>query len=493
MELLSQILELLGYQQESPLLFSSGLFLFLFTGFSLFYYLLRNRMTARIIYVTLFSIYFYYKCSGYYVLLLLIVTTSDYLLARWMEQTSHDSRRKWAVVVSVLLNLSLLGYFKYTNMLVGIYDSIIGNNFEPLSIFLPIGISFFIFQSLSYTIDVYRRDLPAVRHWIDYAFYISFFPMLVAGPIIRAGEFIPQIRQKIHLSQTMLAQGLFMILCGLIKKSIISDYIGINFVDRIFDDPTLYSGFENLMGIYGYGLQIYCDFSGYSDMAIGIALLLGFRVSLNFDSPYKSASITEFWRRWHISLSGWLRDYLYISMGGNRRGSLRTYIHLMVTMLIGGLWHGASVKFILWGGFHGLWLVIEKGVCHLSPSFKLIGSQMGFWSRALRVLLTFHLVLLGWIFFRASSVEIGVSMLQQIFTQFNGQIMMQFAAGYPMVCILMAVGYLLHITPKSITQRARDGFAQAPFLVQTLCFVVICWIIFQIQSSEVQPFIYFQF
>ncbi len=195
---------------------------------------------------------------------------------------------------------------------------------------------------------------------MDYLFYVSFFPQLVAGPIVRAKDFIPQIYRPIRVTQQEFGEGLFLILSGLIKKAIISDYISLNFVDRVFDAPTLYSGFENLMAIYGYALQIYCDFSGYSDMAIGIALWLGFRFNINFDSPYRSATITEFWRRWHISLSSWLRDYLYIPLGGSRRGRLRTYLNLLITMLLGGLWHGASLRFILWGGMHGVALALHK-------------------------------------------------------------------------------------------------------------------------------------
>lgn len=219
---------------------------------------------------------------------------------------------------------------------------------------------FFTFQSLSYTIDVYRRQITPLTSLLDYAFYVSFFPQLVAGPIVRARDFIPQIRRPLFVSNEMFGRGIFLIVSGLFKKAVISDYISVNFVERIFDNPTLYSGVENLIGVYGYALQIYCDFSGYSDMAIGIALLLGFHFNINFDSPYKSASITEFWRRWHISLSSWLRDYLYISLGGNRKGKIRQYANLIITMFLGGLWHGASWNFVLWGMMHGVALAAHK-------------------------------------------------------------------------------------------------------------------------------------
>lgn len=341
--------DLLVYDPHAPMIFSSGIFLWLFAAFIVFYLLLQRRTTARLMFVTLFSYYFYYKSSGTYFFLLAIVTVSDFFIARLMERATVRWQRKTWVAVSLLINLGLLCYFKYTNFLCGFFASLTGGTFTAMDIFLPVGISFFTFQSLSYTIDVYRKEITPLTNLLDYAFYVSFFPQLVAGPIVRARDFIPQIRRPLFVSKEMFGKGIFLIVSGLFKKAVISDYISINFVERIFDNPTLYSGVENLMGVYGYALQIYCDFSGYSDMAIGIALLLGFHFNMNFDSPYKSASITEFWRRWHISLSSWLRDYLYISLGGNRKGKIRQYANLIITMFLGGLWHGASWNFVFGG------------------------------------------------------------------------------------------------------------------------------------------------
>ena len=332
------------------------------------------------IYVTLFSLYFYYKSSGVWFGLLVFTATSDFLIAQVMSRTEGVNRKKWLVVLSLCINLGMLGYFKYFNFLRELGASLLQEigvwfhyapwqslEVEHLNIFLPVGISFFTFQSISYVIDVYRGKIKPLGRWIDYLFYVSFFPQLVAGPIVRARDFIPQIYREPMVSRAEFGEGLFLILCGLIKKCVISDYISMNFVDRVFDAPTLYTGVENLIGVYGYTLQIYCDFSGYSDMAIGIALLLGFRFNINFDSPYQSATITEFWRRWHISLSSWLKDYLYISLGGNRKGRIRTYINLFLTMLLGGLWHGASVRFILWGALHGVSLAIHKALMAAFP------------------------------------------------------------------------------------------------------------------------------
>ena len=362
----SRLLEAFKYNPDAPMIFSSGIFLWLFAAFMVIYTLLQHRNTARILFVALFSYYFYYKSSSTYFFLLAIVTVTDFVIAWLMDRTDVRWKRKLWVILSVSVNLGLLCYFKYTNFLGGVIASLMGGEFTALDIFLPVGISFFTFQSLSYTIDVYRREIKPLTSLLDYAFYVSFFPQLVAGPIVRARDFIPQIRKPLYVSQEMFGRGIFLIVAGLFKKAVISDYISVNFVERIFDNPTLYSGVENLMGLYGYALQIYCDFSGYSDMAIGIALLLGFHFNLNFNSPYKSASITEFWRRWHISLSSWLRDYLYISLGGNRHGKFRQYLNLIITMFLGGLCTGLP-GILYCGALFMVWhLLCTKRGC-LSP------------------------------------------------------------------------------------------------------------------------------
>ena len=306
----NKILEQLTYNPQAPVIFSSGFFLYLFVAFFAIYLLIFKNEKLRIFYLTAFSVYFYYKSSGWYFLLLLLLTISDFNLARLMAKTQKKAYRITLLISSLTINLGMLTYFKYTNFFFSSFYELMHKPFESFAIFLPVGISFFTFQSLSYTIDVYRNNIKPLKNITDYAFYLTFFPQMVAGPIVRASDFIPQIFKTPHVSKEDFGKAIFLISAGLFKKAVISDYISFNFVDRIFENPTLYTGFENLMGVYGYALQIYCDFSGYSDMAIGIALLLGFKLNINFDSPYKSASITEFWRRWHISLSSWLRDYL---------------------------------------------------------------------------------------------------------------------------------------------------------------------------------------
>ena len=489
-----QAIDLFRYDPRSPMLFSSGLFLFVFLGFSLIYGLLKRRLTLRIVYVTLFSLYFYYKTSGLFFLLLVGLSLSDFAIGRLMHRSRRSGARKGLLVLSLLINLGLLCYFKYADLIVSAVAGLIDRTLTLPDIFLPVGISFFTFQSMSYVIDLYRRQIEPVRRWIDYLFYLSFFPQLVAGPIVRARDFIPQIRQNpVVVTREMFGTGVFLILTGLFKKAIISDYISLNFVDRIFDEPLLYSGFECLMGIYGYALQIYCDFSGYSDMAIGIALLLGFRFPKNFDAPYKSATITEFWRRWHISLSTWLRDYLYISLGGNRKGRIRTYGNLLLTMLLGGLWHGAAVRFILWGGLHGAALALHKLWMALVPGAKATGAQMHWWSRAAGMLLTFNIVCLGWLMFRAESMQTVSLMLHQIFENFNAAMIPQVVTGYAAVFALIAAGYILHLLPSAVDAVAQRIVVHAPLVLQVLMAAAMIWCVMQIKSSDIQPFIYFQF
>lgn len=485
--------ELLEYDAKNPLIFSSGLFLFLFAIFSLTYAVMYKKLTLRIVYITAFSLYFYYKSSGFYFLLLVLVSLSDFGIGIWMSRY-EGVKRKLLITLSILLDLGLLVYFKYTNMFIDIANNFRSDQLDFEDIFLPIGISFFTFQSLSYVIDIYRKRIEPLRNWLDYLFYISFFPQLVAGPIVRARDFIPQIRQNpAMVSREMFGSGVILILFGLFKKAVISDYISTNFVDRVFDNPLLYSGFENLMAVYGYALQIYCDFSGYSDMAIGLALILGFRFNINFDSPYQSASITEFWRRWHISLSEWLKDYLYISLGGNKKGKIRTYGNLILTMLLGGLWHGASLQFLFWGGIHGVSLATHKLTMHLFPSFKATGRDMTRLRRIFGVLFTFNLVCAGWIFFRADSMEMARQMFSQIFTDFHASIAWDFVVGYKWVVLLMVIGYLLHFAPSSLESRFKDVLSGAPLLLHAAMITALIWIIFQIKSGDIQPFIYFQF
>ena len=489
-----KIIEQLVYNPKSPMIFSSGIFLFLFLVFSLIYWKLNKRDTLRLLFVTIFSYYFYYKSSGIYFILLAFVTTTDFLLAKAIyscKNANDINKRRFLLITSIALDLGLLCYFKYTNFFGETIASICGGTFDPFDIFLPVGISFFTFQSMSYTIDIYKGNLTPLNRWLDYAFYVSFFPQLVAGPIVRARDFIPQIRKPLLVTNEMFGSGVFYIIGGLFKKAVISDYISVNFVERVFAQPDLYSGIENLLAVYGYALQIYCDFSGYSDMAIGIALILGFKFPMNFDSPYKSVTISEFWNRWHISLSSWLKDYLYISLGGNRHGKLRQYLNLFITMLLGGLWHGASLNFVVWGAFHGIALALDKmknSLLHRPKNYMPTGIH-----KAISIIITFHFVCFCWIFFRNLSFEGSWTMISQIFTNFQPQIFSQWIVSYWGVASLMLLGYIIHFTPKHWTTTIKQIIIRTPLAIQSFIIVIIIFIVMQIKSSDVQPFIYFQF
>jgi alginate O-acetyltransferase complex protein AlgI len=482
--------ELLKYNPEEPLLFNSGLFLFLFTGFLWFYVALSPTHRPKMIFVILFSLYFYYKSSGEYFVLLIFATVVDFTLAKLIYRSKEQWQKKTFIVLTLMVNLGLLAYFKYTNFLFDSFYSLSGKEFKGFDIFLPVGVSFFTFQSLSYTIDVYRGNIRPVKYIIDYAFFVTFFPQLVAGPIVRAADFLPQIRKPTFVTKEMFGRAVFLIGSGLFKKAIISDYISINFVDRVFDSPLLYSGLENLFAVYGYALQIYCDFSGYSDMAIGIALLLGFHFPINFNSPYQSQNITEFWRRWHISLSTWLRDYLYISLGGNKKGKVRTYINQMITMLLGGLWHGPSWLFVIWGALHGISLGVHK---FFRDQVRPKPFHPTRWTKIRNVLLTFHFVCFCWIFFRADSMEVVGQVLSQIFLHLNPQIFFQFIAGYKGVVALMVLGYTLHFIPQHIELEFQQRLTSLPFYYKAAWMVAIIILVMQTKSAGVQPFIYFQF
>lgn len=568
------IFEFFIYNPERPLLFNSAAFFVLFTIFYGIYISLRHQKLWRILYTFLFSLFFYYKSSGFFFWLLILSTISDYVLGHFIYRAKNKPLRLIYLLLSIAVNLGILGYFKYTNFIIGSWNFTFGTGYDAIEgIFLPVGISFFTFQTMSYSIDIYRGQLVPltedVKDWktlgkslLDFAFFVSFFPQLVAGPIVRAAHFLPQISQKLKLSKQQMGQGFALIISGLFKKAVISDYISVNFVDRVFDNPMAYSGIENMLASYGYAVQIYCDFSGYSDMAIGLALLMGFQLPENFRLPYQSRSLQEFWRRWHISLSTWLRDYLYISLGGNRKGNIRTYVNLMITMLLGGLWHGAGWVFILWGGLHGIGLAIDR---FLSKSISILkqpstrafailmlvhlagigwvirftedieGSQslliqgivlsMLAWiilmatfkaldhifkwkegqtpysaSRLGSILFTFHFVVFCWIFFRSGAInnpvppmETAGQILSNILTNFNWLELGSALAKAPLVFVFILLAMLLHFISYDWHLRLQDRFSKSPIPVKAFSLALMIWIVIQTASSDVVPFIYFQF
>ena len=476
------------YNPKQPLLFNSALFLGLFLIFYVIYILSRKTHYFRITYVVLFSLFFYYKSSGVYFWILIFSSVVDYSLSRLIYVETQQFYRKFYLILSLVINLGMLGYFKYTNFFIDNYNSLFDGTMKFEDIVLPVGISFYTFQTLSYTIDVYRRELEPTKSFMDFLFFVSFFPQLVAGPIVRASDFIPQIYEKLKLTKEDFNRALFLIIGGLIKKAVISDYISSNFVDRVFDAPNSYTAFENLMASYGYAIQIYCDFSGYSDIAIGLALLMGFWLPDNFRTPYQSASITEFWRRWHISLSSWLRDYLYISLGGNRKGKIRTYFNLFMTMLLGGLWHGASWKFVVWGVLHGLALVVEKFFGHLIKLPKNV------FVRTIQVVLTFHFVVFCWLFFRAKDFATAFQIAENVTKlTFDFNQWQTIVLGYKNVFLLIAIGVVWHFVPVKTLAGMQKTFSTLPLVAKAVLLGLIYWVVYATASADTQPFIYFQF
>ncbi len=484
--------EILLYQEGYPLLFNTGLFLMLFLCFLFIYKMLKQAKYPKMIFVILFSLYFYYKSSAECCFILLGVCLSDYILGNILSITKQNIFRKFIVTVNVLTNVGMLVYFKYFQLMLDTFANFNIKTFDVGDIILPAGISFFTFRSISYIVDVYRCQMPAVRNIIDYVFFLTFFPPLLAGPVVRAKDLIPQIKANPIASRVMVSEGFFLIMTGLIKKVVIADYISGNFVDRIFDNPALYSGFENLVGMFGFTLQLYCDFSGYSDMAIGIALLLGYRFKNNFNSPFKSQNPTEFWRRWHISLSTWLRDYLYIPLGGSRTSRFRARFNLLCTMTIGGLWHGASWMFLIWGVWNGLLLVIHKEIKSLFPK-RAADYVNPWWKKIANIMITFTLIAFGMIFFRATSMNIVQDILSQIATNFHLSVAPQFIEGYLTVVIIMAVGLLLHFSPHKWTLGLQNCYNRLPLIFQGVVLACVIFVIIQVRQSDIVPFIYLQY
>jgi D-alanyl-lipoteichoic acid acyltransferase DltB (MBOAT superfamily) len=343
-------------------------------------------------------------------------------------------------------------------------------------------------------VDVYKREFKPVDDFMDYLFFLSFFPKLMMGPIVRAADFIPQIEKPYVLDKEDIGKGMYLIVSGLFKKVVISDFINQNFVQYIFDDPSKHTGLECLLGVYGYALIIYCDFSGYSDMALGIARWTGFKIPPNFDSPYQSSSITEFWRRWHISLSSWLRDYLYIPLGGNRKGKVRQYVNLALTMLIGGFWHGASWNFIFWGGLHGTALAVDK--VRIDYLKKKGGGPSGFlggFLKVIGVIVTFNFVCLCWVFFKASTFADAWSLLHQVAYDFQPEVWFELYNGYTAVFWVMLLGFVLHFFPKKLELGTENFLGKVPVVGNVVIMVVFIWLLTQVKSSQTMLPIYLQF
>ena len=607
---------LLVFDESHPLLFTHFHFWAFFAIVFALFSLLKNKILLRNTYLFFVSLFFYYKTSGLFILILVFITLYNYLAGRWLHTRKKKGSRTFALALSVVVNLSILCYFKYAYFLTDVINDLTGFEFRVFDIFswvgneltgsnrfsvdvilLPVGISFYTFQAISYIMDVYRRRIKPVRNIFDFGFYVSFFPQLVAGPIVRASEFIPQLHRKYFLSRRQFGIAVFWIMNGLVKKIVLSDYIAVNFIDRVFDNPLLYTGFENLMALFGYSLQIYADFSGYTDIAIGVAMLMGFYLPKNFRSPYKAKSPSEFWKRWHISLSRWLQDYLYIPLGGNRRvgfgsfciliviaaigtflsgswwvalsvgvvtlvvgliaifvpkkrGQIGAEINRMDTMLLGGLWHGASWNFMIWGGLNGLGMVVQHiwegwsvygrtlailivtiGLRMLSiyvpqPVFNLLfvwsaiifvgnfvrmvynlcgGKKVWQWLKdAWAIFQNYVFVTFVFMFFRSGSNlnpaeanetawNTAKNMVNQMGGHWDVSKIPDIALHYWNVFLLILLGLIIHWMPENFKRRYRVWFAKMPLPLMAVVCALIVFVIYQFITADLQSFIYFQF
>ena len=433
------------------------------------------------------SYVFYAWWDWRFLTLIWISTLVDYGTGIAIDASSDPRRRKAFLIVSLATNLGMLGVFKYADFFVTEFVNLMADlgmtvSARPLGIILPVGISFYTFQTMSYSLDIHRGTLRPTRDLRDFALFVAFFPQLVAGPIVRARDFLEQLATN-ERAPLDTGRSMQLILGGLFKKVVLADVLATRLVDGVFADPGGATGLETLLAVYGYALQIYGDFSGYSDIAIGLALLLGFRFPENFNQPYRAASLQEFWRRWHISLSTWLRDYLYIGMGGSRRGKARTYRNLLVTMMLGGLWHGAGWTFLIWGLLHGIGLVVGRIIRDRRGEAPI--SRLG---RFVRVVATFHLVCIGWVFFRAVDLERAL----EVFGALGGSWTSAPSLDGGVVALLL-LGLVLQFAPRGRTDGFWASLGRAPVVVQAAVVLVTILGIDLLGPDGVAPFIYFAF
>jgi len=452
---------------------------------------LRKRTSLRIWFLLLVSYYFYASNNSWLIALIVISTQIDFMVAKAIEDSDPEEtgRRKRLLLISLLGNLGLLAFFKYSNFLVNsgagvarFFGADVTHN--PWDILLPVGISFYTFQSMSYSLDVYFGQIKAERSWSRFAFYVAFFPQLVAGPIMRAQEFIPQIGSEPQLDATSLNHSLALIGRGLLKKMVLADFFLAPLADAAFDQPGSVSTLGGWFGLYAFTFQIYFDFAGYTDIAIGCSRLLGFNLPDNFNLPYVAHSFSDFWRRWHISLSGWLRDYLYIPLGGNRMPTkVGVYRNLMLTMLLGGLWHGAAWHFVIWGALHGVYLAVERALGVREP-----GPDASAGALFLRRFLVFQAVVLTWLVFRAQNTDLLWQLIRVLVGGAKAPTVL--TGAMVMGGVVMLGAYLVQFV--SLRVNLTLTFLKLPGPVRGLAYGVLAFLVLAFNKGA-QPFIYFQF
>lgn len=488
-QLTTTLLDFLSTQDKSWSLCTLSFMASFLVFFAIYIGLNRYRQPWTKAYVIAFSLFFAYKANGILMLMLPITAISSWYLTRFMMRLKRGKIRRSGLAIVILAELTPLLYYKYTDFTLEILHEILHSNFSPEKMLLPVGISFFTFQAISYTVDVYKGRYPKTAELTDYAFYLTFFPLLIAGPITRAEVLLPQVgRPREDFDSGLVYKGLWLIICGMVKKALIADYIA-QYNNIVFDAPAVQSGFGDLMGVLGFSVQIYCDFSGYSDLAIGVAALMGYELKDNFNFPYQSLNLTEFWHRWHISLSTWFRDYLYIPLGGNRRGALRTYLNSFLAMIVAGLWHGASWMFVAWGVLHGIGLVVHK-LCKNNGLDRIPDNTA---VKAISWCLTFGYVTFAWIFFRSPDMATATTLMTNILQTTSLSDAYTFLMEYPLWLIVVLISLELHSIRGNDYSWLQDRFLHAPWLVKLGIFALVLQLAINFSQHSIQPFIYTQF
>ena len=553
---MDRIYHIFSFNELKPLIFTQLDFWLFFIFVMLVFSFLHKKLLTRSIFLSVVSIFFYYKTSGIYVTLLIVSLFANYFLGNGIEKAKTNSSRNIQLTSAILFNLLTLGYFKYAYFFTESFNKMFHTKFEVVNqlsvwangfagdgtfvekIILPVGVSFFTFQSISYVVDIYRKDIEPVKNFFEYSFFVTFFPQLVAGPIVRAKDFIPQIRKPFTLSNEQFSWALILITKGLFKKIILADYIAVHFIDKIADAPQAYPGFVSILAMWGYSLQIYADFSGYTDIAIGLSCLMGFVLLPNFNSPYKAISVADFWRRWHKSLGSWFRDYLYIPLGGNKTGGLATYIasliififllfitqwyeliyvygglmtlyfivwfyfpfykncihrdlNLLITMVVGGLWHGASENFVIWGTMNGIALIVYNYWKKISPYENSTTLIVRFW----RIFITFQFITFTRIWFRLEDSSEPLAMINHIWNHLDlkWDIVKLVFQTYSSVFWIIILGYFLHWMPQSWKDKGQDCFTKMNLGLKSIIIVICVFLMYQAISDTFKPFVYFQF
>ena len=553
---MDRIYHIFSFNELKPLIFTQLDFWLFFIFVMLVFSFLHKKLLTRSIFLSVVSIFFYYKTSGIYVTLLIVSLFANYFLGNGIEKAKTNSSRNIQLTSAILFNLLTLGYFKYAYFFTESFNKMFHTKFEVVNqlsvwangfagdgtfvekIILPVGVSFFTFQSISYVVDIYRKDIEPVKNFFEYSFFVTFFPQLVAGPIVRAKDFIPQIRKPFTLSNEQFSWALILITKGLFKKIILADYIAVHFIDKIADAPQAYPGFVSILAMWGYSLQIYADFSGYTDIAIGLSCLMGFALLPNFNSPYKAISVADFWRRWHKSLGSWFRDYLYIPLGGNKTGGLATYIvsliififllfitqwyeliyvygglmtlyfivwfyfpfyknfihrdlNLLITMVVGGLWHGASENFVIWGTMNGIALIFYNYWKKISPYENSTALIVRFW----RIFITFQFITFTRIWFRLEDSSQPLAMINHIWNHLDlkWDIVKLVFQTYSSVFWIITLGYFLHWMPQSWKDKGQDCFTKMNLGLKSIIIVICVFLMYQAISDTFKPFVYFQF